>query len=91
MLSLLILWALSSQQSPPGAIEQERKLPVFQQYRVAQIYRGKPATPVLEPKKNLSTGREFGVGQRRVRTSQAITQSCNGAVELALAALYWWM
>jgi hypothetical protein len=52
MLSLLILWALSSQ-SPPTAIEQEGKFPIFQQYRVNQFYRGKPATPVFRTKEEL--------------------------------------
>src|SRR5205823_8749103 len=44
----------------------------------------------LRPKKNWSIGQEFDVGQRRVRTSQAITQLCSGAVEPELAVLCWW-
>jgi hypothetical protein len=52
MLSLLILWALSSQQQPTSA-EQHVKLPTFQEYRVGQIYRGKPAAPVFRTKEEL--------------------------------------
>ena len=51
MLSLLLLWALSSQQSVNSA-EQTVTLPSFQQYRVA-IYRGKPAAPVFKTKEEL--------------------------------------
>ncbi len=49
MLSLLILWAVPSQQSPNSA-EQTVKLPSFQEYRIAQVYRGKPAAPVFRTK-----------------------------------------
>src|SRR5690242_10408414 len=52
VLHCLILWALSSQQ-PPNAAEQARKLPSFQEYRVVQVYHGKPATPVFRTKEEL--------------------------------------
>jgi hypothetical protein len=52
MLAVLILWALSFQQ-PPNSAHQTVKLPTFQEYRVAQIYRGKPARPVFTTKEEL--------------------------------------
>jgi hypothetical protein len=52
MLSVLILLALFSQASSAVQVE---KLPTFQQYRVAQIYRGKAAEPVFTTKEE----REF--------------------------------
>jgi hypothetical protein len=52
MLPLLILLALSSQQAPRSP-EQARQPPVFQEYRVAQVYRGKPATPVFRTREEL--------------------------------------
>jgi hypothetical protein len=48
----LILWAISLQQ-PPNSAEQAQKLPSFQEYPVAQIYHGKPATPVFRTKEEL--------------------------------------
>jgi hypothetical protein len=53
MLLLLILWALSSQQ-PLNSAEQTVKLPTFEQYRVAQIYRGKPAKPIFKTREELA-------------------------------------
>ena len=47
MLSLLILCAVSSQQLPNSA-DHTQKLPSFHEYRVAKIYRGKPAVPVFK-------------------------------------------
>lgn len=53
MLSLLILWAGLSSQQPASSAGQMVTLPSFQQYSVAQIYRGKPAAPVFRTKEEL--------------------------------------
>ena len=52
MLSLFILLTLSSRQSPNPA-EQTQNLPTFRKFRVAQIYRGKPARPIFKTKEEL--------------------------------------
>jgi hypothetical protein len=39
--------------NPPKSAEQTRKLPSFKDYRVAQVYHGKPATPVFRTKGEL--------------------------------------
>lgn len=52
MLPVLVLWALIAQH-PPAATEQARTLPGFHQYRVTQIYRGKPAAPVFKTREEL--------------------------------------
>jgi hypothetical protein len=52
MLSLLILLTLSSRQSPNPA-EQTQNLPSFREFRVAQIYRGRPARPIFKTKEEL--------------------------------------
>jgi hypothetical protein len=43
---------LSSRQ-PPSSAEQTQKVPSFKQYRVAEVYRGKPATPVFKTREEL--------------------------------------
>jgi hypothetical protein len=60
MLPVLILSALFSQASSSSAAQVE-KPPTFQQYRVAQIYRGKTAMPVFTTRQE----REFRTQIRR--------------------------
>jgi hypothetical protein len=49
-LPILFFWALSSQSAP---VEQAQNIPTFQQFRLAQIYRGKPAKPIFRTKEEL--------------------------------------
>lgn len=48
----LIFWALSMQQ-PMDSAGETRKLPSFQEYRIAHVYHGKPATPVFRTREEL--------------------------------------